>query len=439
VRADSSARQTNGEPFDATALRSLQDWVIRPQLRLVPGVTEVNTIGGFEQQFHITPWPAKLLAYGISFEEIITALNNNNANVGAGFIEKNGEQYLIRAPGQIKDMQSLAQIIVATRAGAPIRIADVADIGFGKQLRTGAATQDGAETVLGTAVMIIGGNSRSVSQAVAAQLNKINKTLPPGVQAVPVYDRTVLVNKTIATVQKNLLEGAILVAAVLLVMLGNWRAALLTAMVIPLSMLILMTGMVHTKVSANLMSLGALDFGLIVDGAVIIVENCLLQLAQRQDAVKRLLTLDERLHVVFNATQEVFMPSLLSVLVVILVNVPILALTGVEGKMFTPMAAAVIMALIAALILSLTFVPAAVALFLTGPIKEQDNYGVQRIKQLYSAALKHALHLRVSVLILACVFIVVCGFIAGRLGHEFMPNLDEGDVAVQALRIPGTS
>ncbi|HNG60324.1 MAG TPA: CusA/CzcA family heavy metal efflux RND transporter, partial [Cellvibrionaceae bacterium] len=293
--------------------------------------------------------------------------------------------------------------------------------------------------VLGTAVMIIGGNSRSVSQAVAAQLNKINKTLPPGVQAVPVYDRTVLVNKTIATVQKNLLEGAILVAAVLLVMLGNWRAALLTAMVIPLSMLILMTGMVHTKVSANLMSLGALDFGLIVDGAVIIVENCLLQLAQRQDAVKRLLTLDERLHVVFNATQEVFMPSLLSVLVVILVNVPILALTGVEGKMFTPMAAAVIMALIAALILSLTFVPAAVALFLTGPIKEQDNYGVQRIKQLYSAALKHALHLRVSVLILACVFIVVCGFIAGRLGHEFMPNLDEGDVAVQALRIPGTS
>lgn len=439
VRADKSARQANGEPFDATALRSVQDWIIRPQLRLVPGVTEVNTIGGYEQQFHITPWPAKLLAYGISWENIIAALKNNNANVGAGFIEKNGEQYLIRAPGQISDMQSIAQIIVATRDQVPIRIADLADIGFGKPLRTGAATQDGEETVLGTAVMLIGGNSRTVSQAVAAQLTQINKTLPQGVRAEPVYDRTVLVNKTIDTVQKNLWEGAVLVAVVLLIMLGNWRAAVLAALVIPLSMLMLITGMVHTKVSANLMSLGALDFGLIVDGAVIIVENCMLRLAQRQHSAGRLLSLDERLRVVFSATQEVFTPSFLSVLVVILVNVPILALTGVEGKMFTPMAAAVIMALVAALILSLTFVPAAVALFLTGPIKEQDNMFLQPIKNLYGKLLVQALRNRVAILLFACASVMASGFIALRLGHEFMPSLDEGDVAVQALRIPGTS
>ncbi len=439
VRADKNARQANGEPFDATALRSVQDWIIRPQLRLVPGVTEVNTIGGYEQQFHITPWPAKLLAYGISWENIIAALKNNNANVGAGFIEKNGEQYLIRAPGQISDMQSIAQIIVATRDQVPIRIADLADIGFGKPLRTGAATQDGEETVLGTAVMLIGGNSRTVSQAVAAQLTQINKTLPQGVRAEPVYDRTVLVNKTIETVQKNLWEGAVLVAAVLLIMLGNWRAAVLAALVIPLSMLMLITGMVHTKVSANLMSLGALDFGLIVDGAVIIVENCMLRLAQRQHSAGRLLSLDERLRVVFSATHEVFTPSFLSVLVVILVNVPILALTGVEGKMFTPMAAAVIMALVAALVLSLTFVPAAVALFLTGPIKEQDNMFLQPIKNLYGKLLVQALRNRVAILLFACASVMVSGFIAVRLGHEFMPSLDEGDVAVQALRIPGTS
>jgi cobalt-zinc-cadmium resistance protein CzcA len=275
VHAKPGALQENGEPYDATALRTLQDWVIRPQLRLVPGVTEVNTIGGFEKQFHITPEPSKLLAYQLSFDDLVAALEKNNANVGAGYIEKNGEQYLIRAPGQVADIPAIEKIIVARRAGLPITVADVAEVGFGKQLRTGAATLDGEETVLGTAVMLLGGNSRTVSQAVSAKLVEVNKTLPEGVIAEPVYDRTVLVDKTIATVQANLAEGAILVVLVLLVMLGNVRAALLTAMVIPLSMLMLMTGMVQTKVSANLMSLGALDFGLIVDGAVIIVENCI--------------------------------------------------------------------------------------------------------------------------------------------------------------------
>lgn len=439
VHADPKARQPNGEPYDAMALRTLQDWVIRPQLRLVPGVTEVNTIGGYEKQIHITPDPSALLAYNLTFAGLVEALERNNANIGAGYIEKNGEQYLIRAPGQVADIPAIQKIIVARKDSLPVLVGDVAEVALGKELRTGAATRDGEETVLGTAVMLLGGNSRTVSEAVAEKLVEINKTLPEGITADTVYDRTVLVDKTIATVQKNLLEGAILVVVVLLLMLGNVRAALLTAMVIPLSMLILMTGMVEAKVSANLMSLGALDFGLIVDGAVIIVENCLMRLGQRQHHLGRLLNLEERLQTVFSATREVFTPSLISVLVVILVNLPILALTGVEGKMFTPMALAVIMALIGALILSLTFVPAAVALFLTGKIEEKDNRIVVKAKEAYTPTLDFALKRRVPILVGAIVFVVFSGWLSTRMGTEFVPNLDEGDIAVQALRIPGTS
>jgi len=417
----------------------LQDWVIRPQLRLVPGVTEINTIGGFEKEFHITPDPARLLAFELTFDDLVEAVRQNNANVGAGYIEKNGEQYLIRAPGQVADIAAIQQIIVAHREGVPVTIADVADVGFGKQLRTGAATLNGEETVLGTAVMLLGGNSRGVAEAVSAKLVEINKTLPAGVIAEPVYNRTVLVDKTIATVQKNLVEGAILVVVVLLVMLGNVRAALLTAMVIPLSMLMLMTGMVQAKVSANLMSLGALDFGLIVDGAVIIVENCILRLAGRQHQLGRLLKLEERFQTVFVATREVFTPSLISVLVVILVNIPILALTGVEGKMFTPMALAVIIALLSALVLSLTFVPAAVALLLSGHIEEKDNLIVRQSKRAYTPILAWVLKFRLAVLPAVVVFVIAIGGLATRMGTEFIPNLDEGDIAIQALRIPGTS
>lgn len=439
VHADEDARQANGEKYDATALRTLQDWVIRPQLRLVPGVTEINTIGGFEKEFHITPRPIQLLAFGLTFDNLVDAVEENNANIGAGYIEKNGEQYLIRAPGQVADIAAIQKIIVAHKDGIPVTVAEVASVGFGKQLRTGAATLNGEETVLGTAVMLLGGNSRSVSEAVSAKLVEINKTLPNGVTAEPVYNRTVLVDKTIATVQKNLLEGAVLVVIVLLVMLGNVRAALLTAMVIPLSMLMLMTGMVQTKVSANLMSLGALDFGLIVDGAVIIVENCIFRLASQQQHLGRLLKLEERFQVVFSATREVFTPSLISVLVVILVNLPILALTGVEGKMFTPMAMTVIIALLSALVLSLTFVPAAAALLLSGHIEEKDNFIVRHSKSAYTPILEWALKFRVFVLTGAVVFIVVIGGLATRMGTEFIPNLDEGDIAIQALRIPGTS
>ena len=439
VHADEHARQPTGEPYDSTALRTLQDWVIRPQLRLVPGVTEVNTIGGYEKQFHVTPDPARLLAYGLTFEDVINALKKNNANIGAGYIERNGEQYLIRSSGQVSDITSIERVIVAHREGLPIRVRDVADVAFGKELRTGAATRDGKETVLGTAFMLIGENSRVVSKAVAAKLADINKTLPQGVVADPVYDRTVLVEKTIRTVQMNLLEGAVLVVAVLLIMLGNVRAALLTAMVIPLSMLLLVTGMVETKVSAHLLSLGALDFGLIVDGAVIIVENCILRLGQRQHHEERLLNLDERLHTVFTATREVFTPSLVSVLVVILVNLPILALTGVEGKMFRPMALAVIIALLAALALSLTFVPAAVALLLRGKIEERENAVVRTARRFYAPVLQTSLRWRVPVLVAAVALVGICGWLASRMGSEFIPSLDEGDLALFTVRIPGTS
>nr|ART35544.1 A12 [uncultured bacterium] len=439
VHATDAARQPNGQPYDATALRTLQDWIIRPQLRQVAGVTEINTIGGYEKQFHVTPDPALMLAYGVTFDTLVSALQKNNASVGAGYIERNGEQYLIRAPGQVADVAAIERIIVAHRDGVPVSIRDVAEVAFGKQLRTGAATRDGAETVLGTAVMLIDANSRTVSEAVAAKLVEVNKTLPDGVTADPVYDRTILVEKTIATVQKNLLEGAILVVVVLLLMLGNVRAALLTAMVIPLSMLMLMIGMVETKVSANLMSLGALDFGLIVDGAVIIVENCILRLAGRQHHLGRTLTLEERFQAVFAATREVFTPSLVSVLVVILVNLPLLALSGVEGKMFRPMALAVIMALLAALVLSLTFVPAAVALLLRGHIEEKDNLIVRTAKRGYAPVIEFALRMRLPILGAAVALVLLSGWLASRMGSEFIPNLDEGDLAVQALRIPGTS
>ncbi|MGH8454510.1 MAG: efflux RND transporter permease subunit, partial [Nevskiales bacterium] len=439
IEARPDARQPDGTPYDTTALRTIQDWIIRPQLRQVPGVTEVNTIGGYEKQFHVTPDPARLLAYGLSMEAVVKALEQNNANVGAGYIEKSGEQYLIRVPGQLGEIADIESVIVANRNSLPIAVRDVAEVGLGRQLRTGAATRDGRETVLGTAVMLVGENSRTVSQAIATKLAEINKTLPAGVYADTVYDRTLLVNKTIATVQTNLFEGALLVVAVLLLMLGNVRAALLTALVIPLSMLFLIIGMVGNKVSANLMSLGALDFGLIVDGAVIIVENCVLRLAQRQHHLGRVLDTEERFHAVFAATREVFTPSLISVIVVVLVNLPIFALTGVEGKMFGPMAFTVVVALLGALILSLTFVPAAVALLLRGRIAEKENRLMEWARRSYTPLLDFALRRSGVTLGVAVVLVFAAGLLALRMGAEFIPNLDEGDIAVQALRIPGTS
>lgn len=437
VEAEPDARQPDGSPYDTTTLRSLQDWVIRPQLLQVPGVTEVNTIGGFAKQFHVQPDPARLLAYGFTFDEVVEAIERNNASQGAGYLERNREQLLVRIPGQVTGIEDLLRLVIDTRNGLPITVADVAEVGLGKELRTGAATRDGHETVLGTAVMIVGGNGREVAKAVADQLVRINDSLPEGVRTVTAYDRTVLVDKAIATVQKNLLEGALLVVAVLFLLLGNLRAALLTALVIPLAMLMTITGMVESGVSANLMSLGALDFGLIVDGAVIIVENCLRRLAERSSE-RGVLTLRERLDTVYASTAEVIRPSLFGVFIIMAVYLPIFALEGVEGKMFHPMAQTVVMALLAALLLSVTLVPAGVALLFRGVVQEKHNIVLSATRRGYEPLLRFALRWRVAFVAAAVALVIGSAWLATRLGSEFVPNLNEGDLSVQALRIPAT-
>ncbi len=439
VDAQPGARKADGTAYTPEDLRTLQDWVIRPQLRSTPGVTEVNSIGGYERQFHVTPRPERLSAYGLTMGEVIAALESNNANVGAGYVERYGEQYLVRVPGQASGIADLSSVIVTNRGGVPIRIADVADVIIGKELRTGAATQDGHEVVLGTAFMLMGENSRTVARAAAAKLEEAAKALPPGVTATPVYDRTDLVDRTIRTVQTNLLEGALLVIVVLFLLLGNLRAAIITAAIIPLSMLLTITGMVQTRVSGNLMSLGALDFGLIVDGAVIIVENCLRRFGETQHRLGRLLTRDERFGLAASATSEVIRPSLFGVLIIALVYVPIFALTGVEGKMFHPMAITVVMALTAALVLSLTFVPAAVALFVTGRVEETESRVMRGARRGYAPALDWALKRPLALAGAAAALVLLLGFAASRMGSEFIPSLDEGDIAMHALRIPGTS
>ena len=427
------------ELWTPTELRTLQDWVVRPQLRNLQGVTEINTIGGYERQLHITPNPVKLLAYELTMGDLLDAVARNNANVGAGYIERFGEQYLIRIPGQVADIQGLRQIVVATRDGLPLRVGDVADVIEGSDLRTGAATKDGEEIVLGTVIMRIGENSRAVAQRVAERLAEIDATLPEGVNAHAVYDRTNLVDRAIATVQKNLIEGALLVIAVLFLLLGNIRAALITAAVIPLAMLMTITGMVQNRVSANLMSLGALDFGLIVDGAVIIVENSLRRFSERQRQLGRLLTRDERFDLAAKAGAEVIKPALFGMFIITAVYLPIFALSGVEGKMFHPMALTVVMALTAAMALSLTFVPAAIAMIVTGKVSEKETRLMRGISRVYTPLLKQAIKLRVLVVAAAVVLVVLSALLATRLGTEFIPDLDEGDIALHALRIPGTS
>ncbi len=438
VDADPEARKDDGTPWTATDLRTLQDWVIRPQLRNTPGVTEVNTIGGYERQIHITPDPAKLVALGLTLHDVVTAVAANNENVGAGYIERNGQQFLVRVPGQVGGLDEIRSIILDRRGGVPIRVGDVATVGEGPELRSGAATQNGREVVLGTVMMLVGANSRDVAQAAAAKLEEAAGSLPPGVTANPVYDRTALVDRTIATVSKNLVEGALLVIAVLFLLLGNFRAALITAAVIPLAMLFTMFGMVRGGVSGNLMSLGALDFGLIVDGAVIIIENCLRRFGEMQHALGRAMTDEERHDVAASATAEVIRPSLFGLGIITAVYLPIFALTGIEGKMFHPMAITVVLALTGAMVLSLTFVPAAVAVFLGGRVDEKENRVMRWTKRRYAPALDWALRHRALVVGGAAALVVACGLLATRLGTEFIPNLDEGDIALHALRIPGT-
>ena len=437
VQAEPGALQSNGKPYDATALREIQDWIIKPQLAQVKGVIEVNSIGGYNKQYHVLPDPKKLLYYHVSVENLVQALQANNDNRGAGYIERNGQQLLVRSPGQLATLEDIGNVIITEHDNVPIKIRDVAEIGIGKELRTGAATQDGQETVLGTAMMLIGENSRAVSRDVAKKLVEIKASLPDGVVAEAVYDRTALVDKAIATVTKNLLEGALLVVVVLFLLLGNLRAALITAAVIPLSMLMTITGMVKTGVSANLMSLGALDFGLIVDGAVIIVENAVRRLAQVQHN-GTIQSLRERLNTVYEATAEVIRPSLFGVAIITVVYIPIFSLTGVEGKMFHPMAATVVMALLSAMVLSLTVVPAAVAVFLRGRISEKESVFIGVTKKVYAPLLELALKFRWLVVGMATLLVGLCLWLASTLGSEFIPQLNEGDIALHAMRIPGT-
>ncbi|GKQ57819.1 cation transporter [Sphaerotilus sp. FB-3] len=439
VEAKDGAKKPDGMPYTATDLREIQDWIIKPQLRNVPGVTEINSIGGYAKEYQISPIPERLASLGVTLQDIVTALDRNNGNVGAGYIEKRGEQYLVRAPGQVKTLEDIGNVILSSAGGVPIRVRDVADVGLGRELRTGAATDNGREVVLGTVFMLIGQNSRTVSQAVDKKMVEINRSLPEGVHAVTVYDRTVLVDKAISTVKKNLLEGAILVIVILFLFLGNIRAAIITATVIPLSMLFTFTGMVHYKVSANLMSLGALDFGIIIDGAVVIVENCVRRLAHAQAHQGRPLTRAERFHEVFLASKESRRALLFGQLIIMVVYLPIFALTGVEGKMFHPMAFTVVAALVGAMILSVTFIPAAVALFIGHRVSETENFLVVQAKRWYGPLLDRVMAAKAVMLAAAAVAVVLCGLIATRMGSEFVPSLNEGDFAIQALRIPGTS
>ena len=439
VEADEGALKPDGTPYTPTDLREIQDWIIKPQLRNVPGVTEINTIGGYAKEYLIAPDPVKLRSYGFTLQNLLDAVDRNNSNFGAGYIERRGEQSLVRVPGQVQSVEQIGQIFIANVDGSPIRIQDVATVGVGKELRTGAATENGREVVLGTAFMLMGENSRAVSHAVDKKMQEVNRSLPKGIKAITVYDRTVLVDKAIATVQKNLLEGAILVIVVLFLFLGNIRAAVLTALVIPLAMLFTFTGMVTGKVSANLMSLGALDFGIIIDGAVVIVENCIRRLTHAQAHHGRSLTLSERLHEVFAASKEVRRPLIFGQLIIMIVYLPVFALTGVEGKMFTPMAFTVVTALLGAMILSVTFVPAAVALFIGKRVTEKESIFIRAAKRAYRPALDTALANKAVVLTVAIVAIILSGLIGARMGSEFIPSLNEGDFAIQALRVPATS
>jgi len=439
VEPKAGVLKQDGTPYTPTDLRTIQDWVVKPQLRNVPGVTDVNTIGGYEKQYHVTPYPDRLIAYGLSFHDILHALARNNANVGAGYIEHKGEQYLIRTPGQVAGIEDIRQIVIGSHRGVPVYIKDVADVLIGKELRTGAATENGKEVVMGTVFMLMGENSRTVSKRVAGKMAEINRTLPEGIVARAIYDRTTLVDATIKTVKKNLAEGALLVIAILFFFLGNVRAAVITALIIPLSMLFTITGMAANNVSASLMSLGALDFGIIVDGAVIIVENCIRRLSEEQHRLGRTLTRAERFEVVFDASKEVRKATMFGELIIMIVYLPILSLTGIEGKMFYPMAFTVIVALIGAMILSVTFIPAAVALFFSGRLSEKENILMTWARKGYAPILNLAMSNRAFVVTAAGVLVVLSGLLASRMGSEFLPALDEGDVLIHALRIPGTS
>src|SRR6266700_1825429 len=420
-------------------LRTVQDWIIRPQMKTVPGVAGADAIGGYLKQYHVQPDPARLIAYGLSFSQIVSAIEANNVSRGANYIERNGEGYVVRASGRVESLAEIEDIVVATRGAVPVRVKDVAEVALGRELRTGSASVNGREVVLGTALMLIGGNSRTVAAAADARIKEIGRTLPPGIYAHTVLNRTQLVDATIHTVASNLAEGALLVIAVLFLLLGNLRAAIITACVIPVTMLVTATGMLSGRISANLMSLGALDFGLIVDGAVIIAENSLRHLAERQRKLGRGLSLDERLSTVTASTSEMIRPTVYGQVIIILVYVPLLAFTGVEGKTFEPMALTVMIALATAFVVSLTFVPAAIAIALSKPVREDENLAVRRLKSAYAPLLGIAIARPLSVMMGAALLFVCALLLFGRLGQEFTPTLDEKNIVMEVKRVPSTS
>jgi len=438
VDAEPGATNADGSTVTPTDLRTVHDWIIRPQLLRVPGVVEVNPIGGFKREILVAIEPENLLALGLTQEDLIRAIEANNQNRGVGFIQHSGAQWLLRVPGQAETVETLKDFLVAEVDGVPVRLGDVAQIGEGREMRTGAATQNGREVVMSTVFMLVGENSRTVAHAVGEKLEEVKASLPPGITATAVYDRTGLVDKTLRTVRTNLLEGALLVIVILFLLLGNVRAAILTALVIPIAMLMTVTGMVQTRVSANLMSLGALDFGLLVDGAIIIVENCLRRLSQAARANGEL-DVKERLELVYQSTREVIRPAMFGVFIITAVYLPIFALSGVEGKMFHPMATTVVIALLSAMVLSVTFVPACIALLFRKPVVERENRALNKLGEWYRPVLEFAIRSRALVVAVAAALVLVFGYAATRLGSEFVPNLDEGDIAMHALRIPGTS
>lgn len=419
-------------------LRELQDWVVKPQLRTVPGVVEINSIGGASKQIVVTPNLEKLRAYELTINDLSLAIARNNTNVGAGFIEEHGEQLLIRVPAQVASYSELREVVVGIHEGTPVLVRDLADVQVGSELRAGAATDGGEEVVLGNVMMLVGENGRNVSRSVSRRLSEIAPSLPEGVALKLKYNRSNLVDATIETVRRNLFEGALLVVAILFAALGNLRAAIITACVIPLSMLMTILGMVRWNLSANLMSLGALDFGLIVDGAVILVENCVKRLGEAQTKLGRTLTTEERLDVVYSASSEVRQATMFGELIIMVVYVPILALSGIEGKMYHPMALTVLLALGASFILSLTFVPAAVATFVTRTAGHRGGL-MERAQVAYRQLLARLLGRTTAVVGGALAFLAISVGLFSRLGSEFVPALDEGDVALHALRIPGTS
>ena len=438
VKAEPNAKKPDGTPYSAMDLREIQDWIVRPQLQRVQGVAEINSIGGYNKTYVVSPDLKRLQQLQIPLSDLQNALKENNENRGAGFIENNGQQLTVRIPGTLNSIEDIQNISIDTKNGVPVRVADIATVSIGHDLRTGAATYNGEETVLGIAMMMMGENSRNVAKAVDEKILAIQKSLPKGVVIETVYDRTNLVDRAIYTVQKNLVEGAILVIIILFIFLGNFRAALITACVIPLSMLFTLTGMAEQKISANLMSLGALDFGIIVDGAVVIVENCIRRLAEAQHLKGRLLTRAERFKEVFLAAKQARRPLIFGQLIILVVYLPIFALSGVEAKLFHPMAMTVVLALLGAMILSVTFVPAAVALFVTNKVQEKETRLMVWLKSRYEKILNHAYEFRGFVLTIAGCILFLTAILATKMGSEFAPQLSEGDFAVQQMRSPST-